>query len=33
VFILRHDEALGEWELAGLVGTTMATIGIGATKH
>ena len=32
-FILRHDEASGEWELAGLVGTGAAGPGIGATRH
>lgn len=32
-FILRHDTASGEWELAGLVGSASAFPGPGATYH
>jgi hypothetical protein len=32
-FILRHDTASGEWELAGLVGPERSTAGGGPTRH
>jgi hypothetical protein len=32
-FILRHDTASGEWELAGLVGPERSVSGGGPTRH
>jgi|307.fasta_scaffold109626_2 hypothetical protein len=33
LFILRHDEASGEWELAGLVGTKVPPASDGVVRH
>jgi hypothetical protein len=32
-FILRHDTASGDWELAGLVGPERSAAGDGETRH